>query len=59
MGERVVLDVAGGVAQCLELGQGVGRRAAADDEVLLHVPHRLLQRRVVKSLVGVRLKRER
>src|SRR5262249_58180939 len=51
--QHVVLDVARGVAQRLELRQPGGGRGPALDEVLLHMRERPLQLRVGKGAVGV------
>ena len=55
MGERVVLDGAGVVAQRLELGQRVDGRLPLGDEARLDVLQRLLEHGVVECLTGVRL----
>ena len=55
MGERVILDVARGVAQFLEFRQPVRRRLPPADEAALDVPERPLQLRVGERLPGVLL----
>ena len=58
VGERVILDVLGGVAQRLELGQlGAGRRDAAD-VVHAHALHRLLQVGIAERARGLLLEGE-
>ena len=53
MFERVVLDVAGLVAQLVELGQLVARVLALVDEAGLDVAHGALQLRVGQRRAGV------
>src|SRR3990170_5297741 len=55
MGERVVLDGAGFLAERVELGQLRSRRFALDDEAALDVLERLLQRSVGERMGGVGL----
>ena len=58
MGERVVLDVAGAVAQGLELRQPLGGFGAPDGEVA-RMDERALQTRVGQRVVGVLLELRR
>ena len=57
MGQRVVLDVAGGVPQLLELRQSRHRRGATRDEAGTAAGERLLQAAIAQSAMGVFLER--
>lgn len=53
--QRVVLDVAGGVAELLELGKCRDRGGAARDEARAAAGERLLEARVLEGAVGILL----